>query len=167
MDDIRNTLREMGNKGKVELISEGSAHRVVKKLHFDEACERLVSGFTRHHETNPVSPGLPLTEPSRILKDYPQWFVKAVLNSLMESCELERREGWFALSSHHSEIPSEYSKAVDGVISRVETGENRGVSVGDLQNSALVRSLIERELLHELAEGVLITSDRAGKPYAH
>ncbi|MCK4807647.1 MAG: SelB C-terminal domain-containing protein, partial [Candidatus Aegiribacteria sp.] len=162
VDDIRNTLLEMGKKGEIELVDEGSTHRAVKRIHFDEACERLVSGFTRHHETNPVSPGLQLTEPSRILKEYPRWFVRAVVNRLIESCELEKRDDWLALSCHHREIPPGYSEAVDGVISRVDTGENMGVSVGDVQNSALARALIERGLLHELSVGVLVTSERAG-----
>ncbi len=162
VDDILNALQEMEKKGKVELIIDGSAHRAVGKNHFDKACERLVSSFAGHHESNPVSPGLQLTEPSRILKEYPQWFVKAAVNRLMESCELERREEWLALSGHHREIPSGYSEVVEAIISRVETGENMGVSVVDFQDSALVRALIERGLLHEQADGVLVTSERAG-----
>ncbi len=162
MDEIRNTLLEMAEKGSVELVDEGSTHRAVKKVYFEEACQRLISSFTDHHETNPVSPGLQLTEPSRILKVYPQWLVKASVNSLLKSGELERRDEWLALSRHHREIPTEFSEAVDLVIDRVETGENRGVSSGDFQDFALVRALIERGLIHEMAEGVLVTAERAG-----
>jgi len=161
MDDIRNTILEMEKKGIVELINEGSAHRAVKKIHFDEACKRLVSTFTDHHRSNPVSPGLHLTEPSRILKEYPRWFSKAAVNRLIESGELERREAWLALTSHQRGIPPAYSEAVDGVIASVETGENMGVSIADLQNSAIVKALIERGLLHELSGGLLVTSERA------
>ncbi|NOQ22718.1 MAG: selenocysteine-specific translation elongation factor [Candidatus Aegiribacteria sp.] len=160
-DDILNTLLEMEKKGRVELVNEGSAHHAVRKIQFDKACERLVSGFVRHHEKNPVSPGLQLTEPFRILKEYPRWFSKAVVNRLVESGELERREAWLALTSHHREIPSVHSEAVDGVIARVETGENMGLSLADCQNSALVKALVERGMLYELTGDVLVTSERA------
>ena len=161
-DDILNTFLEMAAKGKIEHISEGSTHRAVGKIQFDEACERLVSSFARHHEKNPVSPGLRLTEPSRVLKEYPQWFVKAVLAKLMESGELEKRDEWYALASHSREIPPAYSEAVNSMISRVEKGENMGVSIGEFDNSTLAVALTERGVLYELSGGVLVTSERAG-----
>ncbi|MCK5117168.1 MAG: selenocysteine-specific translation elongation factor [Candidatus Aegiribacteria sp.] len=161
-EDILNALRGMDENGKIELIDEGSTHRAVRKIQFDSATARLVSSFTSHHEMNPVSPGLRLTAPSRILKEYPQWFVKAVLSKLMESSELEKRDEWYALSCHSREIPSEYSEAVDDMISRVETGENVGVSTEEFENSSLAVALTERGILFELDGGVLVSSERAG-----
>ena len=161
-DDILNTLREMAAKGKIELIDEGSTRRAVTKNQFDCASARLVSNIVSYHEMNPISPGLRLTAPSRILKEYPQWFCKAVLNKLIESSELEKRDEWYALSCHGREIPSEYSEAVDAMISRVETGENMGVGAEEFENSALAAALTERGILYELDGGVLVTSERAG-----
>lgn len=162
MDDIRDKLREMEKKGKVELINESSDYRVVRKIHFDEACRRLLSHLLEHHEMNPVSPGIQLSEPSRILNDYPQWFVKAVVNRLMESLKLERRDEWLALSAHKREIPQKYTAAVNDVISRVEKGENQGTGIEDIQDSLLAGALIERGLLHELTDDILISSEKAG-----
>ncbi|MCD4776436.1 MAG: selenocysteine-specific translation elongation factor [Candidatus Aegiribacteria sp.] len=162
LDDIRNTLLEMGQKGTVELLIDSSAHHVVRKIHFDEACGKLLSHLAEHHEINPVSPGLQLSEPSRILSEYPHWFVKAVLNRLIESGELERRDDWFALSAHEREIPQKYTAAVNDVISKVEKGENRGTSIEDIQDSLLAGALIERGLLHKLADNILISSENAG-----
>ncbi len=161
-EDILNALREMVAKGKIELINEGSTLRAIRKTQFDSATARLLSSFTSYHEMNPISPGLRLTAPSRILKEYPQWFVKAVLAKLMESSELEKRDEWYALSCHSREIPSEYSEAVDDMISRVETGENMGVSTEEFENSSLAAALTERGILYELDGGVLVSSERAG-----
>jgi len=85
-----------------------------------------------------------------------------VLAKLIESSKLEKRDEWYALSCHSREIPSEYSEAVDDMISRVETGENMGISVGEFENSALAVALTERGILYELDGGVLVTSERAG-----
>jgi len=160
-DDILNTLLEMEKKGKIELTDEGSVRHAVSKVIFDEACRKLVSSFASHHEINPISPGLRLTVPQRILKEYSKWFVKAVLKKLTESDELEKRDDWYALSCHSRDIPSEYSGGVSSMIAKVETGENMGVSIEEFENSRLAVALTERGILCELAGGVLVTSQRA------
>ncbi len=160
-DDILNTLLEMEKKGKIELIDEGTVRHAVSKILFDEASRKLVSSFENHHKIDPISPGLRLTVPQRILKEYSQWFVKAVLKKLTESRELEKRDDWYALSCHSRDIPPEYSGAVSSMIAGVETGENMGVSIEKFENSRLAVALTERGILCELAGGVLVTSQRA------
>ena len=160
-DDILNTLLEMEKKGKIELTDEGTVRHAVSKVLFDEASRKLVSSFENHHKIDPISPGLRLTVPQRILKEYSQWFVKAVLKKLTESGELEKRDDWYALSCHSRDIPPEYSQAVSSMIAGVETGENMGVSIEEFEDSRLAAALTERGILCELAGGVLVTSQRA------
>jgi len=159
--DIQNTLEEMTHEGTVEMIKDSTAHRVVKKALFDEACERLTARFSRHHNSNPVSPGLTLSEPSRVLQEFPQWFTRAAVNRLMETGLLERRGEWLALASHAGEILPEYSMIVNELIKSIEAGGELGVSINDMHDHKIIKALIERKMVFELDEGLMITSKRA------
>ena len=160
-DDILDTIEKMSEEGKVELIKDGSTLHAVGKVYFDKACDKLLEGFADHHENDPISPGLHLSEPARILSEYPRWFAKAAVASLIQSGKLEKRDNWLALTSHSKEIPPAYSEAVSGLLSRIEEGENLGVSIKEIRDPMLVRALIERGLLFELDDGLLVTSERA------
>jgi selenocysteine-specific elongation factor len=160
-DDILAALWEMKDRGVTEIVEDGSTLHAVRKADFDSGVDKLTAGFRKYHSENPVSPGLQLSEPSRILKRYPQWLVKAAVNSLVESGELQRRGDWLALSSHSADIPAEQRASVERMLSLVETGGNSGTGVSDADNPPLVRALIERKLLHELSDGVVVTSERA------
>jgi len=158
---ILETLRDMDTKGTVAFIEEGQKSHAVKTELFSEACDRLLSNIGKHHKKNPVSPGLTLSEPSRILSEFSQWFVKGVMKYLMESGKLERRDEWLALSDHHVEIPPEYKSAVDALMSEIETADIQGLNIDSVHDAVLARALIERGLLHEITDGILITSGMA------
>ncbi len=160
-DDIFEIIEKMSEAGEVKLMKDGSTWHAVRKVYFDKACDKLLAFFADHHENNPVSPGLLLSEPSRILSEYSRWFVKDVVASLVKSGKLEKRDNWLAMTSHSNEIPSAYREAINSVLSRIEEGENLGVSIKDIQNPVLARALFERGLLFELDDGLLVTSERA------
>lgn len=156
--EILETLERMAEEGSVALWGSGPSARAVERSILDGACDKLTAGLSTHHGKNPVSPGLPLSEPSRILGGLPQWLVRLVLEQLLDSGTIRKRDGWIALSGHSEEMPSEWLNAAEELSAEVDSAGAKGFSRDSAKDGRLLRALHERGLLIELAEGVLLTS---------
>ncbi|MFO8184290.1 MAG: selenocysteine-specific translation elongation factor [Candidatus Aegiribacteria sp.] len=156
--EILETLESMAEEGSVALTGSGAAARAVDRSILDGACDKLTERLAKHHEMNPVSPGFPLSEPSRILSGLPQWMVRLVLDELLENGTIRKRDGWIALSDRPEAIPPEWREAVEKLSAEVDSAGFRGYSRDAAKDERLARSLLERGFLLELAEGVLLTS---------
>lgn len=160
--EIQTVFAELQEQGTVELMKDGTTHRAVNSQLADEAGKTVVSSIQEHHETNPVSPGVHLSAPGRILSGYPQWFVRSIVENLTESGRIERRKEWFAIRTYGEKIPPEYAAQVEQIIRKVDSGGIQGSSIIDLgDDDGLVNSLIEREIFFELAKGILISAEQA------
>ncbi|MCD4847259.1 MAG: selenocysteine-specific translation elongation factor [Candidatus Aegiribacteria sp.] len=158
---IQVVFAELQEQGTAELMKDGTTQRAVNSQLADEAEKKVLSSIQEHHETCPVSPGVHLSAPGRILSGYPQWFVRSVVENLTESGRIERRSEWFALSTQAEGIPSEYAALVEQIIRKVDSGGIQGFSITDSGDDGLVNSLIEREIFFELTKGILISAKQA------
>ncbi len=159
--EIQAAFAELQEQGIVELMKDGTTHRAVDSQLVDKAGKTVVSSIQEHHETFPVSPGIHLSAPGRMLSGYPQWFVRSIVENLTKSRIIERRKEWFALCAYGEEIPREFSVQVDQIIRKVDFGGIQGSSITDSGNDGLANSLIEREILFELTKGILISVEKA------
>lgn len=160
-EEIQAVFSELQEQGIAELMKDGTTHRAVSSQLADEAGKTVVSSIQEHHETNPVSFGVQLSAPGRILSGYPQWFVRSIVESLTESGRIERRKEWLALRAYGKEIPPEYAVQVEQMIRKVDSGGIQGLSITDSGDDGMVNSLIEREMLFELTKGILISAEQA------
>lgn len=156
--EILETLERMAEEGSAALTGSGPSARAVERAILDGACDKLTGGLSRYHEKNPVSPGIPLSEPSRILGGLPQWLVRLTLDQLLDSGTIRKRDGWIALTEHPEEIPSEWHNAAEKLRAEVDSAGARGFPRDSAEDGRLLRALLERGLLVELAEGVILTS---------
>ena len=161
LEEIEDVLREMQDEGSADVIGSGSALKAVDGALFRDSCTRLKEALAEHHRKNPVSPGFPLSEPSRVLSGCPQWLVRGILEHLLESGVLERRGEKLALAEHDPGIPEGLRPAVDDMIEKVGSGGTKGMPVSQLGDTGLAGSLTERGLLHELIDGVLVSDEMA------
>ena len=159
--EIQAASAELQEQGIIKLMMDGTTHRAVNSKLADEAEKKVVSSIQNHHETCPVSPGVHLSAPGRILSGYPQWFVRSTIKNLTESGRIERRKEWLALRTYEEEIPPEYVVQVEQIIRKVDSGGIQGSSITDSGDDGLVNSLIEREIFYELTKGILISAKQA------
>lgn len=160
-EEIQAAFAEMQEQGIIELMKDGTSHRAVNSQLADEAGKKVVSSIQKHHETCPLSYGIHLSAPGRILSGYPQWFVRSIVENLTESGRIERRKEWLALRTYGEEIPPEYVVQVEQIIRKVDSGGIQGSSITDSGDHGLVSSLIEREMFYELTKGILISVGKA------
>ncbi|MBD3278212.1 MAG: selenocysteine-specific translation elongation factor [Candidatus Aegiribacteria sp.] len=159
-DEAAESMRRMQEAGAVHLIKEGRKLRAVGMDLFAEAKKKLEDELSAHHSRRPASPGIPLAMVSRMLADSPQWFVKNVIEHMIEKGELQRRGDFLALPTHPREIPPELQSKVQALVSEVESHGNRGMKLEDIGEKGLAESLRNRGMLMELAPGVLTTMTR-------
>ncbi|MBN2609726.1 MAG: selenocysteine-specific translation elongation factor [Candidatus Fermentibacteraceae bacterium] len=163
VDEVLGALSEMADDGTVNLIGTGPSTRAVDGGVFRDACRRLTDRIVQHHRENPLSPGVQLSEPSRILGSHPQWLVRSVLDHLLSSGVVDRRRERLALSEHPEGIPKEFRPLVEKVLSEIDSAGEKGMPAEGLPDRSIVRALLDRDILSELAEGVLVTGSMAEK----
>lgn len=161
VDDVIAALENMAEKGMVILKGSGSSVKAVGRAVLDAAREAFLDSLSHHHSKNPLSPGIPLSEPARILNGYPQWLVRYMLDELLETGKVERRGDWLASAGHPAGIPAEYGDRVDKMLSTVESMGRDGFPAVELEDENLARALVERGLLLEMADGLVVTSGYA------
>jgi len=160
-EEVLEILEGMVLTGSAAMAGSGSSARVVDGGIFREACRVLEEGISDYHRRNPVSPGVMLSEPTRILGRYPQWIVRTVIDHLTESGRLQKRGDRLSVPEHPEGIPQEHRREVESLLERIAAAGPRGMEVDSRTDPSLVRALLEREMLLELSEGLLVTSGTA------
>ena len=160
-EEIQEDFFTLKEQGIADLMKDGSIQRAVDLHLVNSAREKVISGIQKHHQNSPLSPGVHLSTPARILSGYPQWFVRSTVENLTESGKIERREKWLALPGHAEGIPPEYADQVEQMTRKVDNGGIQGLSLTESGNDGLVNSLLEREILFELSKGILISAQQA------
>jgi len=144
--------------GIADLMKDGSVTRMVDMGLVDQAGGTILDAIRRHHETSPVSPGVALTLPGRLLAGTPSWFVRSVLAELEANGSLERRNEWFALPGHPKELPAGMMARVRELTERMDSTGLEGFSPGSGERK-LVEALRERGLVLELSGGAFVSRD--------
>jgi selenocysteine-specific elongation factor len=163
VQEVLERMRILEEEGSIVTSGKGDSTRAVKGSAVEDAAGRLLNSLARHHERSPVSPGIPLSEPSRILKGYPQWLVRTILERLQSSGQIQKRGERLALAEHPPEIPDKYREAVRRVMEEVDGAGDKGMQLSDIRDGEIAGALVERSDLHLLAEGIVVTGSMSEK----
>jgi len=156
--ELTEVLVEMLEKGDLFQMEDGSASRLVSASDVNEARDEIVSALTRHHRKSPVSPGLAVSKIGTVISGKP-WFVKAVLEMLLESGQVVKRADRLALPEFPEEIAENLQEIVKEYLQTAQRTGFKGFERSGFKREDIVSGLLERGYLVELSEELLTSRE--------
>lgn len=155
-NELSVALDKMVEDKELFKMEDGSSKRYVSAAEVNAACDTVVDSLINHHEHSPVSPGIAVARIGNIVPGKP-WFIKAILQLLLKSGRIEKREGWLALSEFPGGIADSLQETVDEYLQRAEEAGFRGYDRSGYKEEHIVNGLLERGCLFKLNEELLTT----------